>query len=248
MLGIISEIVSGRGKIGIEVIGMDFLIPADWQAVLQPVLQTPATQQLKAFLTHEYQTQTVYPPAPQIFTAMNWTPFARVKVVILGQDPYHGPNQAHGCSFSVNPGIALPPSLKNIYQELLTDVDATPVKHGYLKAWAEQGVLLLNSVLTVRAGQANSHRQRGWEQITDAVITALSARPEPVVFILWGKPAQAKRRLIDETKNAVLMAPHPSPLSAYRGFFGSRPFSQTNQLLVAWGETPINWQLPQQVN
>lgn len=227
---------------------MDFLMPADWQAVLQPVLQTPATQQLKAFLTTEYQTQTIYPPANQIFTALAWTPFAQVKVVILGQDPYHGPHQAHGCSFSVNPGIAIPPSLKNIYQELLTDVAATPVNHGYLKAWAEQGVLLLNSVLTVRAGQANSHRQHGWELITDAAIQALSARPEPVVFILWGKPAQAKRRLIDETTNAVLMAPHPSPLSAYRGFFGSRPFSQTNQYLVAWGQAPINWQLPQQVN
>ena len=171
-----------------------------------------------------------------------------MKVVILGQDPYHGPHQAHGLSFSVLPGVAIPPSLQNIYKELQDDLGYPPVKHGYLKKWAEQGVLLLNSVLTVRAGQAYSHQGHGWEKLTDAAIVALSERPQPVVFILWGKAAQKKKQLINLETNIVLESAHPSPLSAYRGFFGSRPFSKTNQALVAMGETPIDWQLPATVD
>ncbi|WP_304250165.1 uracil-DNA glycosylase [Limosilactobacillus gastricus] len=226
---------------------MQDLIHNDWWPVLKNVFETPAYQQLREFLINEYQTQTVYPPAEDIFNAFRWTPYSQVKVVILGQDPYHGPGQAHGCSFSVRPGVPLPPSLKNIYQELTTDVGAQPVHHGYLKSWADQGVLLLNAVLTVRSGQANSHRGMGWETITDAAIQALSQRPQPVVFILWGRSAQAKERLIDLSRNYVITSAHPSPLSAYRGFFGSRPFSRANLALQSWGVEPIDWQLPMNV-
>lgn len=183
-----------------------------------------------------------------IFEAFNWTPFSDVKVVILGQDPYHGPHQAHGLSFSVLPGVQIPPSLQNIYKELQNDLGYPPVKHGYLEKWAKQGVLLLNSVLTVRDGQAFSHRGKGWEKLTDAAIHALSVRSQPVVFILWGKAAQSKINLINTDTNIVLQSPHPSPLSANRGFFGSRPFSKTNEALVAMGETPIDWQLPETVS
>ena len=176
------------------------------------------------------------------------TPFSDVKVVILGQDPYHGPNQAHGLSFSVLPGVDIPPSLRNIYKELESDLGIKPVNHGYLKKWAEQGVLMLNSVLTVRNGQAFSHKGKGWERLTDAAIEKLSSRPGPVVFILWGRAAQDKISLIDTTKNIVLKSAHPSPLSASRGFFGSRPFSKTNQALIAMGEKPIDWQLPETID
>lgn len=179
-----------------------------------------------------------------IFEAFEWTPFDQVKVCILGQDPYHGPHQAHGCSFSVLPGVKLPPSLINIYKELKNDLGIEPVNHGYLKKWADQGVLLLNTVLTVRDGIAFSHRGKGWEQLTDQAIIALSQRTQPVVFILWGKAAQNKISLIDTKRNIVLQSAHPSPLSAHRGFFGSRPFSKTNAALEAMGEKPIDWQLP----
>ncbi|WP_461218822.1 uracil-DNA glycosylase [Lapidilactobacillus salsurivasis] len=222
---------------------MKQLIPNDWQAILEPVFASPEYTQLHQFLRQEYQNQTIYPDMYHIFQAFDWTPFAETKVVILGQDPYHEPGQAHGLSFSVRPGIAIPPSLRNIYQELATDVGARPVQHGYLKAWADQGVLLLNSVLTVRAHQAYSHRGRGWEMLTDQAIKALSQRGG-VVFILWGAAARAKRELIDETRNTVLTSAHPSPLSAYRGFFGSKPFSQANEALQRYGEQPIDWQLP----
>lgn len=224
---------------------MKTLIHNDWQQVLAPQFAAANYQQLHQFLKSEYQHHTVYPDMYHIFTAFEWTPFAKTKVVILGQDPYHGPNQAHGCSFSVQPGVPVPPSLKNIYQELHDDVGATIVSHGYLKKWADQGVLLLNAVLTVRAHEANSHQGHGWEQVTDAAIAALSARPTPVVFILWGNAARRKVRLIDTTKNVVIQSAHPSPLSAYRGFFGSKPFSKTNTALEAMGEQPIDWQLPQ---
>ncbi|WP_261807312.1 uracil-DNA glycosylase [Lapidilactobacillus luobeiensis] len=223
---------------------MKQLIPNDWQAILAPVFASPEYAQLHQFLRQEYQNQTIYPDMYHIFQAFDWTPFAQTKVVILGQDPYHEPGQAHGLSFSVRPGTQIPPSLQNIYKELASDVGAQPVTHGYLKAWADQGVLLLNSVLTVRAHQAYSHRGRGWEMLTDRAIAALSQRGG-VVFILWGAAARAKRELIDETKNTVLTSAHPSPLSAYRGFFGSKPFSRANQALVQYGETPIAWQLPQ---
>ncbi|MFD1392197.1 uracil-DNA glycosylase [Lacticaseibacillus jixianensis] len=222
---------------------MKTLIHNDWQTVLAPVFAGPEYARLHQFLKTEYQTQTIYPEMHHIFQAFEWTPFDQVKVVILGQDPYHGPNQAVGASFAVAPGIPLPPSLQNIYKELQDDLGYPPVRHGYLKSWAEQGVLLLNAVLTVRAGQANSHRGQGWETLTDAAIAALSDRGG-VVFILWGSAARAKKQLIDLSKNAVVESPHPSPLSAYRGFFGSRPFSKTNALLAKMGEAPINWQLP----
>lgn len=181
-----------------------------------------------------------------IFNALHYTDFAKVKVVILGQDPYHGPNQAHGLSFSVNPGIAIPPSLKNIYKELADDIGCPPIpNHGYLKKWAVEGVLLLNNVLTVRAGQAHSHKGQGWETFTDNVIKSLNQKDTPVVYILWGgAAAQKKQALIDMSKHFVLKSPHPSPLSAHRGFFGSQPFSQTNELLEKAGQQRIDWEIP----
>lgn len=227
---------------------MKQLINNDWWPVLKPQFETANYQQLHNFLVDEYGHQQVYPEMHHIFEAFNWTPFSKVKVVILGQDPYHGPGQAHGCSFSVLPGVAVPPSLQNIYKELQADLGCPPVRHGYLRSWAEQGVLLLNSVLTVRAGQAYSHQGRGWEQLTDVAIVALSERPAPVVFILWGRAARDKKRLIDLKRNFVVESAHPSPLSAYRGFFGSRPFSKTNQFLEMTGQAPINWQLPSTVD
>ncbi|RRG09131.1 MAG: uracil-DNA glycosylase [Lactobacillus sp.] len=220
----------------------------DWWDVLEPEFQQAYYAQLHNFLKSEYQHQTIYPEMHHIFEAFNWTPFSDVKVVILGQDPYHGPHQAHGLSFSVLPGVQIPPSLQNIYKELQNDLGYPPVKHGYLEKWAKQGVLLLNSVLTVRDGRAFSHRGKGWEKLTDAAIHALSVRSQPVVFILWGKAAQSKINLINTDTNIVLQSPHPSPLSANRGFFGSRPFSKTNEALVAMGETPIDWQLPETVS
>ncbi|MCT2872305.1 uracil-DNA glycosylase [Limosilactobacillus fermentum] len=227
---------------------MKQLINNDWWPVLKPQFETANYQQLHNFLVDEYGHQQIYPEMHHIFEAFNWTPFSKVKVVILGQDPYHGPGQAHGCSFSVLPGVAVPPSLQNIYKELQADLGCPPVKHGYLRSWAEQGVLLLNSVLTVRAGQAYSHQGHGWEQLTDAAIVALSERPTPVVFILWGRAARDKKRLIDLKRNFVVESAHPSPLSAYRGFFGSRPFSKTNRFLEMTGQAPINWQLPSTVD
>lgn len=182
-----------------------------------------------------------------MFEALQITPYEKVKIVILGQDPYHGPNQAHGLSFSVQPGVKVPPSLQNIYKELQNDLGISPVNHGYLVPWAEQGVLLLNTVLTVRQGQAYSHQGKGWEQLTDKVIEKLNERQDPVVFILWGKPAQKKISMIDTSKHVIIKSVHPSPLSAHRGFFGSKPFSQANNALVALGKTPIDWQLPQEV-
>ncbi|KRN90002.1 uracil-DNA glycosylase [Ligilactobacillus ceti] len=226
---------------------MKTIINNDWQNILAPEFQKEYYLELREFLKEEYQTQTIYPPMEQIYTAFQLTPFSDVRVVIIGQDPYHGPKQSHGLSFSVLPGQKIPPSLRNIYQELATDLDIQPVQHGYLKSWAQQGVLMLNTVLTVRKGQAHSHKNQGWEQLTDYAIQALSEREEPVVFILWGKPAQQKEKLIDQNRNIIIKAPHPSPLSAYRGFFGSKPFSKTNQALKELGYQPINWQLPQNV-
>ncbi|KRL99728.1 uracil-DNA glycosylase [Liquorilactobacillus satsumensis] len=226
---------------------MKTLIHNDWQAVLGPEFEKEYYKRLHAFLKKEYTTKQIYPDMYHIFQAFEWTPFSKVKVCILGQDPYHGPHQAHGCSFSVLPGVKLPPSLVNIYKELQADLGIKPVTHGYLEKWAKQGVLLLNTVLTVRNGQAFSHRGKGWEQLTDKAISSLSARTEPVVFILWGRSAQDKIKLIDEKRNVVLSSAHPSPLSAHRGFFGSRPFSKTNAALTAMGEQPIDWQLPEHV-
>lgn len=227
---------------------MKALLKNDWQTVLEPEFEKEYYHDLHTFLRGEYQHYDIHPDMYHIFQAFEWTPFSQVKVVILGQDPYHGENQAHGCSFSVRPGVAIPPSLRNIYKELQSDLGIKPVNHGYLEKWAKQGVLLLNSVLTVRDGQAFSHHGKGWERLTDAAIEKLSARERPVIFILWGKAAQDKIRLIDQSRNVIIASPHPSPLSANRGFFGSRPFSKTNAALEAMGEEPIDWQLPQTVS
>lgn len=227
---------------------MTIPITNHWQPIIKEATNTESYQQLREFLKKEYETKTIYPSMDNIWTAFQWTDYKDVKVVILGQDPYHGEGQAHGLSFSVQPGITPPPSLNNIYKELADDLGIEPVQHGFLKAWAEQGVFLLNAVLTVRKGQAHSHRGKGWEDVTDFAITSLNKREEPIVFILWGAAAQKKRILIDENKHAVLTAPHPSPLSAYRGFFGSKPFSQVNERLIASGQEPIDWQLPADVS
>ncbi|WP_353990006.1 uracil-DNA glycosylase [Pediococcus argentinicus] len=227
---------------------MKVIIDNDWQQVLEPEFEKDYYQKLRQYLKKEYATQTIYPDMYHIFQAFEWTPFSKVKVVILGQDPYHGPHQAHGLSFSVQPGVKTPPSLVNIYKELESDLGVKPVQHGYLKKWADQGVLLLNSVLTVRDGVAFSHQGMGWERLTDSAIMALSDREQPVVFILWGKAARDKIALIDQSRNVIIQSAHPSPLSAYRGFFGSKPFSKTNEALIAMGEQPIDWQLPESVD
>lgn len=226
---------------------MKQIVHNSWQDVLEEEFQKPYYLELREFLKQEYRTQKIHPDMFHIFEALELTPYEEVKVVILGQDPYHGVNQAHGLSFSVQPGVAIPPSLRNIYKEMQSDLGIPPVNHGNLVSWAKQGVLLLNTVLTVREGQAYSHRGKGWEQLTDAVIKKLNEREEPIVFILWGKPAQEKSAMIDTSRHAIIKSPHPSPLSASRGFFGSRPFSQTNEILTSWGDTPINWQLPETV-
>ena len=222
---------------------VDPQIEASWKTVLYDEFQKPYFPKLKAFLLEEKQHYTIYPSGANIFNAFNTTPFEKVKVVILGQDPYHGPNQAHGLAFSVQDGVAFPPSLQNIFKELCDDIGCAMPENGNLTHWAEQGVFLLNTVLTVRAGQAHSHKEQGWEQFTDAVIRTISERKEHVVFILWGRPAQQKASMIDASKHMILKAPHPSPLSAYRGFFGSKPFSSSNTYLQQNGLAPIDWKL-----
>jgi len=223
------------------------IIHNSWQEVLADEFEKDYYQQLRIFLKNEYATQKIHPDMYHVYEALELTPYEEVKVVILGQDPYHGANQAHGLSFSVQPGVKTPPSLVNIYKELKNDLGIEPVHHGNLVTWAKQGVLLLNTVLTVREGQAYSHRGKGWEQLTDAIIEKLNERDKPIVFILWGKPAQEKMKMIDKSRHIIITAPHPSPLSAHRGFFGSKPFSKTNDALLALGETPIDWQLPKTV-
>jgi uracil-DNA glycosylase len=216
-------------------------MPDDWAGHVSSVLNTATFQQFTAQLEQAYTRELIYPDARNVYEAFRLTPFDQVKVVILGQDPYHQPGQAHGLSFSVQSGVKLPPSLRNIYKELQSDLDIQPATHGNLTAWAKQGVLLLNAVLTVPDSQANAHKGKGWEALTDATIAALNEKETPVVFILWGNSAKAKRTLIDERKHFVLTSAHPSPLSASRGFFGSKPFSQTNDLLESSGQTPIDW-------
>ena len=220
-------------------------LDASWKYGLSDFLLSPQMDELRDFLVSEKQAQKeIYPPSSLIFNAFNTTPLEQVKVVILGQDPYHGPNQAHGLSFSVQKGIALPPSLRNIFHELNTDLGIPVSRHGDLSKWAEQGVLLLNSVLTVEAGQPTSHQKQGWEDFTDNVIDVLNEHRERIVFILWGAYAQRKGQRIDRNKHLVLSAAHPSPLSANRGgFFGCKVFSKTNQYLKQHGIEPIDWQL-----
>ncbi|MBU9673520.1 uracil-DNA glycosylase [Planococcus sp. CP5-4] len=213
----------------------------DWQEILGKEFGKSYYLELREFLKEQYANETIYPVKENIWNAFEHTAYRDVKVVILGQDPYHGPNQAHGLSFSVQPGIPHPPSLRNIFKELADDIGCGKPADGTLTKWSDQGVLMLNTVLTVRKGQAHSHQKRGWEQFTDEVIQKLSARKEPVIFILWGKPAQMKKRLIDTERHDIIEAPHPSPLSAHRGFFGSKPFSKVNKLLQSRGEAPIDF-------
>ncbi len=219
-------------------------IPDSWQPLLAPEIEKPYFQAVSSFVDEERQKYTVYPKEEEVFSSLEYTPYDIVRVMILGQDPYHGPRQAHGLSFSVRPGVSAPPSLRNIFTELQNDVGATPPDHGCLVPWARQGVLLLNAVLTVRAGQANSHQGKGWEQFTDAVFRAVNARKTRVVFILWGAYARRKADLGDRTRHIVIESAHPSPYSADSGFFGSRPFSRTNAALLSAGQPEINWQLP----
>jgi uracil-DNA glycosylase len=219
------------------------MIDNDWLTVLGDEFRKPYYKELYGFVLNEYNTTQVFPPAEDIFNAFHMTPLNRVKVVIIGQDPYHNVGQAHGLCFSVRPEVEIPPSLENIYKELHDDLGCYIPDNGYLVKWAKQGVLMLNTVLTVRAHQANSHRGMGWEQFTDAAIRALNKQDRPIVFILWGKPAQMKKSMLNNPAHLILEAPHPSPLSAYRGFFGSRPFSKTNEFLEENGEAPIDWQI-----
>lgn len=212
-----------------------------WKEILDEERSKSYFLKLNDFLDKEYSEHTIYPARADIGSALRATPFNEVKVVILGQDPYHGPGQAHGMSFSVKPGVAIPPSLRNMFKELLEDIGCPLPTSGYLESWAKQGVLLINTVLTVRAGEANSHKGQGWEVLTDTIITKISDREEPIIFVLWGKPAQLKKKLIDTSKHVILEAPHPSPLSAHRGFFGSKPYSKINAQLAAWGEKPIDF-------
>ena len=216
----------------------------DWNPVLRGELAKPYWQALQRFVAEERGRGVVYPAPDEVFAALHLTPLASVKVLVVGQDPYHGPGQAHGLCFSVKPGVAIPPSLRNIYTELTADLGCTAPRHGCLTAWAEQGVLLLNTSLTVRAHEAASHKGRGWETFTDEVIKAVDAKPERVVFILWGAAARKKRALIDASRHTIIESAHPSPLSAQNGFFGSRPFSRANEALVEAGREPVDWQLP----
>jgi len=220
-------------------------LPESWQRALEPEFAAPYFHTLKDFLVEERRGHHVFPPAPDVFNALRFTPLQDVKVLILGQDPYHGPGQAHGLSFSVRPGVRPPPSLQNIYKELREDVGFEIPRHGYLRPWAEQGVLLLNAVLTVRQGEPNSHANKGWEHFTDAVIRAVNAKESRVVFVLWGAYARKKARLVTSKQHVVIESAHPSPLSVTK-FMGTRPFSRVNAALEEAGGAPIDWQLPMQ--
>jgi uracil-DNA glycosylase len=216
----------------------------DWNPLLRDEFTKPYWQELQRFVRAERQDHTVYPQHEDTFAALHLTSYENTKVLIVGQDPYHGPGQAHGLCFSVQRGVATPPSLRNMYQELESDLGISPIGHGNLEFWATQGVLLLNTSLTVRAHEAASHQGRGWEAFTDRVIEVVNDKPERVVFVLWGAAARKKKALVDLGRHRVIESPHPSPLSAHRGFFGSKPFSKINQLLVEAGREPIDWSLP----
>lgn len=219
------------------------ILKNDWQNLLENEFKKDYYLKLRKFLINEYSSKTIYPNMYDIFNALHYTEYKDVKVVILGQDPYHGPNQAHGLSFSVKPNVPAPPSLINIYKELNSDLGCYIPNNGYLKKWADQGVMLLNTVLTVRAGEANSHKNMGWEHFTDRIISLLNEREDPIVFILWGSNAQSKLKIITNPKHYIIKSVHPSPLSAHRGFFGSSPFSKTNKFLISIGKEPIDWQI-----
>jgi uracil-DNA glycosylase len=219
-------------------------ISNSWQQVLIEEFKKSYFQNLQEFLTEERQTQTIFPAEKDVFSAFELTPYENVTVLLLGQDPYHDRNQAHGLCFSVNPGIKVPPSLANIYKELQSDLELTIPNNGYLLPWAKQGILMLNAVLTVRAHTPNSHKNRGWEIFTDAVISKVNQKTDPVIFLLWGAYAQKKVKLIDTTRHIVIQSAHPSPLSARNGFFGSKPFSTINSTLGSLGRSEIDWQIP----
>ncbi len=219
------------------------IIGNDWDEVIGEEFEKEYYQKLRSFLDEEYKNKTIYPLPKYIYTALRLTPYKDCRVVILGQDPYHEPNQAHGLAFSVSKSVQIPPSLQNIYKELHDDLGCFIPDHGFLADWAKQGVLLLNAVLTVEAHKANSHKGRGWETLTDTIIQKLNEKEEPVVFILWGANARSKKQYINDPKHLIIESAHPSPLSAYNGFFGSRPFSRTNDFLKAHGYQPIDWQI-----
>ncbi|WP_020470118.1 uracil-DNA glycosylase [Zavarzinella formosa] len=219
------------------------MLPDAWQTVLADELKKPYWKTLQDFVAAERNEHEIYPPNDEVFTAFELTPPEKVRVLILGQDPYPNKGQGHGLSFSVKPGVAIPGSLRNMYKELNDDLGIPPAKTGYLVPWAKQGVMMLNAVLTVRAGEANSHKSQGWEVFTDTVIHALSEKTDPVIFVLWGAYAQKKTKLIDTTRHAVIQSAHPSPLSAKNGFFGSKPYSKINAQLTAWGQPEIDWRL-----
>ena len=216
----------------------------DWNPLLRAEFAKPYWSELQAFVAAERASGSVFPPHDEVFAALHRTPYSEVKALILGQDPYHGPGQAHGLCFSVRPGVAVPPSLQNVFKELEADLGIPAPNHGCLESWADQGVLLLNATLTVRANRAASHQKHGWETFTDAVIRAVNAKAERVAFILWGASARRKRDLVDRSRHVVIESAHPSPLSAHNGFFGSRPFSRTNEALEAAGREPIDWRIP----
>lgn len=222
----------------------EIVATTDWNPILRAEFEKPYWAELQQFVHAERSAHQVFPPHDEVFAALHLTPFSDVKVLILGQDPYHGPGQAHGLCFSVRPGVPTPPSLVNIYTEMESDLGVTRPDHGHLVQWATQGVLLLNTTLTVRARKAGSHQKKGWETFTDEVIKAVAGKDELVVFVLWGAAAGRKRELIDTTKHRIIQAPHPSPLSAHRGFFGTKPFSTINQMLVEGGREPIDWEIP----
>ncbi|MFA6063174.1 MAG: uracil-DNA glycosylase [Gallionella sp.] len=221
------------------------LIEASWRTALTEETRKPYFAALQKFVAEEREQHTIFPPQADVFAALNLTPIEKVHVLILGQDPYHDDHQAHGLCFSVQPGVSIPPSLSNIFKELQSDLGYKIANNGNLTPWAKQGVLLLNTVLTVRAHQANSHKNRGWETFTDAVIEAVNAKTDPVVFVLWGANARKKIKLIDQSRHTVIESAHPSPLSAYRGFFGSHPFSSINAALRAANKPEIDWQIPE---
>jgi uracil-DNA glycosylase len=216
----------------------------DWNPLLRDQFEQPYWRELQAFVRAEREQHLVHPPADEVFAALHLTPHAEVKVLILGQDPYHGPGQAHGLCFSVRPDVDIPPSLVNIHTELEADLGCPRPAHGNLEHWARQGVLLLNTTLTVRSRQAASHQRKGWERFTDRVIEVVNDKPERVVFILWGSAARQKKAFVDTTRHVVIESPHPSPLSAHKGFFGTRPFSRANAALVDAGREPIDWCIP----
>lgn len=222
---------------------MSEILKNDWNDYLASEFEKDYYKNLRSFLVSEYKSKVIYPNMYDIFNALHFTSYADTKVVILGQDPYHGPNQAHGLSFSVNIGVKAPPSLINIYKELHSDLNCYIPNNGYLKKWTDQGVLLLNTVLTVRAGEANSHKNKGWEEFTTKVIKILNKKDKPIVFILWGNNAISKENLITNTKHLIIKSVHPSPLSASRGFFGSKPFSKTNEFLISTNQKVIDWQI-----